>query len=426
MPTPPKDARPAPLRASDDRERQARVYLTRVRPAVLALGLVIASIDVLLVPESITTGTWLTIAGFAIVQPLLLLVLYFTSEAGRAAGISFLIDGVIFICILPFIVSPTNAAASLVILITAFAYFRSPRETVVYSILLAAAITTIGPHIPHWNDPAPFPASAFTVLATGLLLAYLTSRMRRTEDQLERVVAEQEHSLAQLKQIGRVRDRLIMNVSHELRTPLTSTIGAIETLLRDDIELEPDERTALMRLARDGGHRLLALVEDLLTVGSTRPDSMDLHIEPIDLSTLAGRALGEIQPVDGRPLTLDERTASVVLGDRMRVMQVVVNLVTNAMRHGAGNVAVEIDQSGSFGVLRVLDDGDGIARENLDELFLPFARFSTRADSTGLGLAICRALVEAQGGSIRYSRVGARTCFTVMLPVDVSDEPTAT
>jgi signal transduction histidine kinase len=405
--------------AADARERQARLYLTRVRPGVLVISLLITLIDELLDPASITASTWLTIAGFVAVQPLLLLALHATKDAGLTVGASLFLDGLLFVAILPFVASPTNAAASMVILVTAFSYFRTPRATAVFAAASATAITLIGPHIKHWNDPAPLPASAFTVLVTGLLLAYLADRMRDTEAQLAHVVGEQAQALERLGQIDRARDRLIANVSHELRTPLTATIGSVETLLRDDVEFTAGQRQQLLELARDGGRRLLALVEDLLTVGTTRPDSLELTPEPEQLAVLVHDAVAVIDPGAGRRLELDLHVDALVRVDRMRMLQVVTNLVVNAIRHGAGDIVVTTDVDQEHALIRVFDEGSGIRPEHLDELFLPFARFSTRTDSTGLGLAICRALVEAHGGAITYSRTADdRTCFTVELPLD--------
>jgi signal transduction histidine kinase len=235
------------------------------------------------------------------------------------------------------------------------------------------------------------------------------------------VAAEQVEARERLEQVDRARDRLIANVSHELRTPLTSTIGSIETLLREDVRLDDASRDRLMHVARDGGLRLLALVEDLLTIGATRPDSLELDAAPEHLARLAEDAIVGIDPGADRAIRIDVRHDPWVRVDRLRMLQVVANLVMNGVRHGRGDVVVQVDDDHGQAVLRVLDDGDGVDPEHVGELFLPFARFSTRSDSTGLGLAICRTIVEAHGGSIRYARVDdARTCFSVELPMDGS------
>lgn len=104
--------------------------------------------------------------------------------------------------------------------------------------------------------------------------------------------------------------------------------------------------------------------------------------------------------------------------DRARMAQVITNLVVNAEHHGSGDVEVRCVDDDNGVRIDVLDDGAGVAPEHVGELFMPFARFSDRSDSTGLGLAICRAIVEAHGGSIEYGREPeGRTRFSVWVPV---------
>ena len=230
------------------------------------------------------------------------------------------------------------------------------------------------------------------------------------------LVRDQRDALESLERLDRMRDRLIANVSHELRTPLTSTIGFIETLLRDDVSIPDDDRAVMMEHARDGGLRLLALVEDLLALGSTRPESLDLVPQPLLVSQLVVDAIRGIQMPDGRRLALQVDDDPTVRVDRNRMLQVFGNLVVNAIHHGDGDVELRCHGGEGHVFVDVLDHGDGVAPEHVNELFLPFSRFSTRSDSTGLGLAICRTIVEAHGGSIDYDRVpGGRTRFRVRL-----------
>lgn len=236
------------------------------------------------------------------------------------------------------------------------------------------------------------------------------------------LVRDQRDALESLERLDRMRDRLIANVSHELRTPLTSTIGFIETLLREDLPFDERDRLAMMEHARDGGLRLLALVEDLLALGSTRPESLDLAPEPIRLSQLVVDALRGIGPSEDRRIALQVDDDPMVTVDRNRMLQVFTNLVVNAVHHGDGDVEVRCHSVDSSALVDVIDDGPGVAPEHVHELFLPFARFSTRSDSTGLGLAICRTIVEAHGGSIDYERIaGGRTRFRVRLPEHSND-----
>ncbi|MEO6866714.1 MAG: ATP-binding protein [Gaiellales bacterium] len=232
------------------------------------------------------------------------------------------------------------------------------------------------------------------------------------------LLRDQRDALHAFEQIDRMRNRLIANVSHELRTPLTSTIGFIETLLRTDVSLSEEQRTQLMMHARDGGMRLLALVEDLLQLGSIRPDSLDLDPEPVPVEELIHATLLGIELPHDRPLTIDVHDDLYVKVDRNRMLQVLTNLLTNAIRHGTGRIEISGFADGKCALIDVVDEGGGIAPEHLGELFLPFATFSTRSDSTGLGLAISRTIVEAHDGTIEYEQLAPhRTRFRLQLPL---------
>ena len=232
------------------------------------------------------------------------------------------------------------------------------------------------------------------------------------------LVRDQRDALDSLERVDQMRDRLIANVSHKLRTPLTSTIGFIETLLRTDVTFEVEERRSMMEHARDGGLRLLALVEDLLALGSTRPESLDLAPAPVQLSELVQDAIrGLPEPADRRIVLLVDEDCQVLV-DRNRMLQVFGNLVVNALHHGRGDVEVRCHACDSNAFVDVYDDGTGVPDEHVNELFLPFARFSTRSDSTGLGLAICRSIIEAHGGVIDYERIERRTRFRIRIPTE--------
>ncbi len=388
--------------AEEDRDHSARVYLYAIMPAILGF------VTLLTILETITGGLepsiWLITAGFWLGHGTLALSVHRGLLAPQLAAMYDSPD-------------PIGASASLAFFVVASAYFLSARATIIFAVVATVVITIASHTDDSWPFTFVFPSTAFVALATGLMAAFMMSRSRRTEARLERVALDERDARERLEQVDRARDRLIANVSHELRTPLTSTIGSIETLMRDDLEIDDDQRSQLMRVARDGGHRLLALVEDLLTIGATRPDSLQLSTEPEHLGALAQDALVGIDAGLGRSINVAVTHDPLVRVDRLRMLQVIANLAVNAIRHGQGNVDIETDVIDGRAVLRVLDDGSGVAPEHVNELFLPFARFSTRSDSTGLGLAICRTLVEAHEGTIDYTRTkDGRTAFVVTLP----------
>lgn len=411
--------------AAADRARSARFFILWLMPGVLFIVTVLTAIEWF--TGTLPAALWLVTLAFWALQGAFILLVRRGADPVRIAGFELVICGVLEWAALYLSPDPIGASASLLFFVVAASYFLSTTTTILFTIATTAAITIASHTADAWDAAYFFPSTAFTVLITGLLCAFVMNRARGTERRLEELALEQRAALERLEQVDRARDRLIANVSHELRTPLTSTIGSIETMLREDVQLDDASRQRLMLLARDGGLRLLALVEDLLTLGATRPDSLELSSTPEQLASLARDAVVGIDPGAGRAVLIDVHDDPLVRVDRLRMLQVVGNLVVNAIRHGRGDVIVETRHGGGVATLRVIDDGDGVDPAHLDELFLPFARFSTRPDSTGLGLAICRTIVEAHGGTIEYSRnhTDARTCFTVTLPAPASPGPSA-
>jgi signal transduction histidine kinase len=402
------------------RERGARTYIVWLMPGVLVLVSLLTLTAWLQDPTKIPLALWGALASFWVLQAIWIGMVRLGVSPLLVAGLSLIADGVIEYAAMYSSPEPVGSSSSLTFFVVAASYFLPATGTVLFATACAVGITYAAHHIAAWGDGFFFPSTAFVVLITGAVCAFIMSRVRRTEARLEALAAEQLAARERLEQVDRARDRLIANVSHELRTPLTSTIGSIETLLRDDVQLDEVSRDRLMHVARDGGLRLLALVEDLLTIGATRPDSLELASQPERLGTLAHDAIVGIGADSDREIRVEVAADPLVRVDRLRMLQVIGNLVVNAVRHGTGNVVIETSRKDGEAMLRVIDDGPGVDPQHVNELFLPFARFSTRPDSTGLGLAICRTIVEAHGGQITYSRLNgpSRTCFTVRLPLD--------
>ncbi len=420
-------SRPTFLQARPDegfRDAQARIAIGVVRPLLLLIGIFSGIANTIADPGSVTGEQWLRLGVFCGLQVLFWLLLATRLRTDVVALTAFSLDGIMLAATMYLEAGEARGAITFVILIVMVGYFARPLATVAFSVASAATVAVIGPTLDGWDDPGPIPTVSVALLITGVAMAYLSSRMRDNEARLAQLVRSQDDALERLRVVDRLRHQLIANVSHELRTPLTATIGSIETLLRRDIELDPAQREKLLNVARDGGLRLLLVVEDLLTLGATRPDSLELTTEPERLSSIARDATVGIEPDDGRTITITTEADPLVRVDRLRMLQVVSNLLVNALRHGRGDVVIDIDRTNGHAKLRVLDDGVGIDPAHEDELFLPFTKFSTRTDSTGLGLAICRTIVEAHGGTIAYARTAdARTCFGVTLPVAEASEP---
>ncbi|HET6561377.1 MAG TPA: PAS domain-containing sensor histidine kinase [Marmoricola sp.] len=232
------------------------------------------------------------------------------------------------------------------------------------------------------------------------------------------------HDVTDLMAALRVKDEFVASVSHELRTPLTSIMGFLELVLDDEV-VSPSVREQLEVIHRNG-ERLLGLVGDLLLTAQAAEGRMPLTKQATDLSALAEQAVEQLLPraaAKGVTVRCDLAPDAMLLVDPLRARQVVDNLVCNAVKYtpvGGTVVLTVIDLAGEV-VLTVRDTGIGIAAEDRERLFTRFFRASEAHDlaiqGVGLGLAICKSIVDAHGGTIELdSEVGRGSTFRVRLP----------
>jgi two-component system OmpR family sensor kinase len=220
---------------------------------------------------------------------------------------------------------------------------------------------------------------------------------------------------------GRLR-RFVADASHELRTPLTSIRGYAE-LYRSGMLTTPDEVDDAMGRIEDEATRMATLVDDLLLLARL-DQGRPLEAVPVDLVKVAGDAVQDLRALDGdRPVTFDHEGEVVVLGDEMRLRQIVANLLDNARVHTAPATPVRVTVSdvGDDALMRVADDGPGLAPEVAARVF----ERSFRGEGTGsgapagsgLGLAIVAAIAAAHGGVAWVDSVeGEGSAFSVRLP----------
>ncbi|HEY1367988.1 MAG TPA: ATP-binding protein [Gaiellaceae bacterium] len=241
--------------------------------------------------------------------------------------------------------------------------------------------------------------------------------VRRVVPQLGAAIG-QAQSFERLSELTRLREELVANVSHELRTPLTSTIGFLQTLEREELQQRPDQLRQLLTVARREAERLARLVDDLLQL--TRLERGTLPLEPaeVDLVELTERAAASQVVPAGRVIQLELPDELPLVADGDRLLQVLTNLLSNALRHGAGTVAVAAAGDDDQVEVAVSDDGPGVPSDHVDAVFLPFARWGAHAEGTGLGLAISRRIVEAHGGALRYRPAAEASphAFVIELP----------
>ncbi len=257
--------------------------------------------------------------------------------------------------------------------------------------------------------------------------------------QRTRALAESEVQLraknVELEKQSKIKAEFISIAAHELRTPLTSIVGYLDLFSEGRFGELPPMLERPMSSVRRNAHRLKRLVDDMLDVSRIEAGSFTLRREPVDLAEVVRDAVTELLPLArARNQKVETRTAPVerIDADRDKVTQIVINLVSNAIRYTpeSGEIAIDVDEApseryaGGWARLRVRDNGIGIAEEDRQRIFEPFMHptsvkhhTSKGPDSAGLGLYIARGLIELHGGLITVdSQPDVFTEFTVLLP----------
>ena len=245
----------------------------------------------------------------------------------------------------------------------------------------------------------------------------------RSEDGEVRSAAVTVQDMTPLGELERLRAEFLGMVSHELRGPLTSIKGSVTTLLAPPAPLNATEMRQFHSIIDGQIDRMHLLISDLLDVARIDAGELVVSPEPTDVATLTGEARREFTSRGARQSVHIKLAEDLpwVMADRMRLIQVLSNLLSNAARHSpeASVIRVSAEQVGVHVAVSVHDEGRGIAAENLPLLFRKFSRIDAedQGGDTGLGLAICKGIVEAHGGRIWAESegrgLGARFTFTL-------------
>jgi two-component system sensor histidine kinase KdpD len=338
--------------------------------------------------------------------------------------------------------STATAALALVVPVVIAAWAGGRIAALITAIVAAGTLEVF--FLPPYNtfkldlveDAVALGVFTAVALAVGTLVASEGERRLVAEErasEIARLYEEQAKLLdaqarlteeaAQLQRLGDDRSALLRSVSHDLRTPLV-TIKAVTSDLRDGTEYDEKVREELLDLVGDEAERLDRLVANLLSLsrvetGSLKPEPQALPLDELLMTRVRklNRVLRNVRVQVDVPFTLP-----LADGDYTLVDQVVTNLLENAARHSpdGGSVRVRAREREGWIEVSVTDQGPGVDPEDRDRIFEPFSR-GKGSTSSGVGLAICKAIVEAHGGSIAVQagdesdRTGATFVFT--LPV---------
>jgi signal transduction histidine kinase len=236
--------------------------------------------------------------------------------------------------------------------------------------------------------------------------------LRRLNAELEARVVRRTAQLAQAKEQAEAADRtksaFLAIMSHELRTPLNSIIGFTGILLGLAGTLNAEQAKQLGMVQNSARH-LLSLINDVLDISKIEAGQMEVVLAPFDMRDLLEKATAAALPqAERKGLALRVEIAPAVgtlNSDRRRVEQILINLVSNAIKFTKeGEIRITSWVAGERLLTCVADTGIGIQREDWDKLFQPFRQIETgldrKVEGTGLGLSICRRLVELLGGAI--------------------------
>jgi len=256
------------------------------------------------------------------------------------------------------------------------------------------------------------------------------------EDRVRARTRDLEASRDEAERANRVKSDFIATMSHELRTPMNGVIGVIELLQHSGLTTEQSE---MLRLARDSAGSLLEIIEGILDFSKLEADTLDLESAPISVEAVAAEAFSLIAATaQSKSVTLSSKVAQgtpeAILGDALRLRQVLVQVLSNAIKFSstagrAAHVSLRVipclQQPGRPVLdLEIEDNGIGMDSKTLASLFVPFSQGDSsttrRFGGTGLGLAISQRIIDLMGGQILVSSTpGTGSVFTIRLPFDV-------
>ena len=273
----------------------------------------------------------------------------------------------------------------------------------------------------------------------------LERRVDQRTEELARATAEAQAARAVAETASQTKSAFLTNVSHELRTPLTSVVGFSKIIGRRLDELvfpavtseDPKIQRAMRQVGENldiistEGERLTAMINDVLDLAKIESGRMEWRRVPVQIEEImlrASAATSSLISHAGLTLVTDvEPELPTVIGDRDRLIQVVINLISNAVKFTpSGTVTGSARRDGDHVVVSIADTGVGIAAEDQERVFEQFRQagdtLTDKPRGTGLGLPICREIVEHHGGHIWVeSRVGVGSTFFFTLPVPAAE-----
>ncbi|MBF0272900.1 MAG: histidine kinase [Magnetococcales bacterium] len=269
---------------------------------------------------------------------------------------------------------------------------------------------------------------------TSQVIEY-SQRLELKSRQLEAATRQLQEANERLQELDRLKDEFISTVSHELRTPLTS-IRAFSEILRDNEEMESEDRHKFTEIIIKEAERLTRLVNQILDLARIESGKMEWHLTQVDLVEITRDAIDAThQLFENKSVRMIHQAPDhpvLLRADRDKIIQVVINLLSNAVKFcvsGTGMVQVRTHEGPEGVGVTVTDNGPGIPKDDLEKVFEKFHQVDQARDETkdvplgtGLGLTICQRIIDRHRGRIWVeSQLGQGAAFQFLLPRDLED-----
>jgi len=278
------------------------------------------------------------------------------------------------------------------------------------------------------------------LLAGAMIILYLVFRDGRAinvaltgansslEQRVRARTVELEASNRELKAANGQKTTFLANMSHELRTPLNAILGFSELLIDSSRQFPGATRLRFLEQIHSSGKHLLGLINDILDLSKIEAGQMELRLQKVSVDGVVAQVASTIEPLAAQKqihIETEAENAGEILADESKVRQMVLNLVSNAIKFSpaGGRVTIRAARIGDRLEIVVADNGIGIAKDDLPLLFKEFQQVDSGADrkqqGTGLGLTLTRSFAVLHGGNVRVqSELGVGSTFTIDLPIE--------